>query len=408
MRKGHGFAIANCWALVFGIAAMAAMAASAARAEGDLPDPTKPGPYPVGVTTTVLVDAERQDKMTGGARTLVTEIWYPATDDTRGLPKNKFSDFFFRGVVGDLNGTIKDFFKEDLAKVDERFHNESVRDARMRDGKFPFIVFSHGNGGVRSQNAYWCEHMASHGYVVASPDHTGNCAATVVAGKVIPYNPGSMAVAAKDRPLDVSFIIDRMTAMNGGEDSRFAGRIDMGNIGVAGHSFGGFTSGAVIEKDPRVDAIAPMAPVWPVRTNFTTPVMIFIATEDKTIGVFGNQQIRKRYEESKGPAYFVEVLDGGHYTFTEMFQVDPKFGDGVGKGKRITRPEEEVTYLPQQPSYELCCCYSAAFFGVYLKGQNAYKAFLHENHYPGKIDHKFSEPAAQPAPAEPIAAEGAR
>src|SRR5438046_2475896 len=48
-----------------------------------------PGPYPAGVTTTVFVDVSRTDALTKEHRTLVTEIWYPATDDARNLPKNK-------------------------------------------------------------------------------------------------------------------------------------------------------------------------------------------------------------------------------------------------------------------------------------------------------------------------------
>lgn len=377
--------------------ALALLALAAARSGAEtLPDPTKAGAFPVGVTTTVCVDRTRDDKICGGPRTLVTEIWYPATEESRNLPKNKFSDFMFRGQVKDLDGSLKEFFSEGLAEVDKRFQNKSIRDAQPRDGKFPLIVFSHGNGGVRAQNAYWCEHLASHGYIVLSPDHTGNCAATVVNGKVIRYNPGSMALAAKDRPKDVSFLLDRAEAFARGEDSRFAGRIDLEHIGVAGHSFGGFTSAAIIEKDPRVDAIIPMTPVWPVRTNYTTPVLIYVATEDKTIGAFGNQQVRQRFDESKGPAYFVEVPDGGHFTFTEMFQLNPNFGDGIGKGKRITKPEEEVAYLPMAISYEIAQSYSTAFFGVYLKGQAGYKEFLHANHYGDKIIYKFSEPESQP------------
>src|SRR5258705_6715663 len=51
------------------------------------------GPFPIGVTTTVLIDSSRTDAFTKEPRTLVTEIWYPATDDARQLPKNKYSDF---------------------------------------------------------------------------------------------------------------------------------------------------------------------------------------------------------------------------------------------------------------------------------------------------------------------------
>ena len=76
-----------CWGLV-----LATLVCSAQ------PDPARPGPYPVGVTTTVFVDHGRTDKVTNQPRTLVTEIWYPATDDARSLPKNRYSEFFPGGV----------------------------------------------------------------------------------------------------------------------------------------------------------------------------------------------------------------------------------------------------------------------------------------------------------------------
>ena len=59
-------------------------------------DPRKAGPYPVGVRTEVFVDAGRTCAVTGKPRTLVTEIWYPATADAKKKPLNTFSDYFVR------------------------------------------------------------------------------------------------------------------------------------------------------------------------------------------------------------------------------------------------------------------------------------------------------------------------
>src|SRR5207253_154436 len=111
----------------------------------NLLDPTKMGPYPVGVTTIELVDHDREDSLTAGPRTLLTEIWYPATDDSKDLPRNKFSDALVRGTNPELNKLVEKFLKVKLDEVDKRFKDDSVRDARIRDGKFPLIVFSHGN-----------------------------------------------------------------------------------------------------------------------------------------------------------------------------------------------------------------------------------------------------------------------
>lgn len=362
---------------------------SPARAE-ELPDPTKPGPYPVGVTTMVLEDWSRVSEKDGRPRSLLTEIWYPATDEARSLPKNRFSDFILRDAVPDIRDRVREFFKVSVEEVDARYRNEARRDAIIRDGKWPLLVFSHGNGGIRSQSTFWCDHMASHGYVIMSCDHTGNSAVTVVDGKAVVFQAGATIAAAKDRPLDAVFLIDRMFKMAGeGADSRFNGRVDLERIGMAGHSFGGFTSAAVIDVDPRVDAIIPMTPVWPKRVNFTTPVMILLATEDDTIGLAGNNLVRRRFAESRGPHYMIDLIRGGHFTFTDIWQFDPEYGDGVGKGKKITTPGEDVEYLDLPTAFEIANSYSVAFFGVYVKGQEGYREYLEENHYPTEVVHEF-------------------
>jgi len=335
----------------------------------------------------LLVDHSRTDASTEGPRSLVTEIWYPATDDSRDLPKNKFSDFFLKGKNAKLNGMLTFAFKVQLKDIDTTFKNFAVRDARVRDGVFPLIVFSHGNGGIRSQNAFWSDHMASHGYIVMSPDHTGNSALTAIDNEVIPYNNEGRSASAVDRPRDLMFLIDTMTRMNNGADSRFVGKVDLEHVGASGHSFGGYAAAAVADMDPRIDAIAPMAAVGRERTNYNCPAMVLLATEDATIGINGNARIRQYYDESKGPRYLVEIVKGGHYSFTEMYQVDPDFGDGVGKGKRIT-DGEEIEYISMQHAFEITNSYTTAFFGRYLKGVTGYDEYLAANHYPDDIIYK--------------------
>ncbi|MFA6239439.1 MAG: hypothetical protein WC655_00835, partial [Candidatus Hydrogenedentales bacterium] len=63
----------------------------------DLPDPEKPGPYPVGVTTMQLLDHSRTDLVSKAPRSLLTEVWYPATDESRDLPKNRLLDYYLGG-----------------------------------------------------------------------------------------------------------------------------------------------------------------------------------------------------------------------------------------------------------------------------------------------------------------------
>jgi predicted dienelactone hydrolase len=144
------------------------------------------------------------------------ELWYP-TDDT--------------------TGTLTEYFLANMSfailNVDSTV---AFEDAGVASGSFPLIAFSHGSGGIPNQSIEVCEALASHGFIVIAAEHINN---TFIG----PSQPGS--VTARQRPKDVSWMIDYMLARSadGGDD--FSGSIDSSKIGVSGHSFGGFTTYAM-------------------------------------------------------------------------------------------------------------------------------------------------------------------
>src|SRR5690606_16328760 len=61
-------------------------------------------------------------------------------------------------------------------------------------GPLPVVVFSHGNTSFAEQSYFLTEHLASHGFLVAAVDHTGN---TFSAGGGVPveifhWRPGDL------------------------------------------------------------------------------------------------------------------------------------------------------------------------------------------------------------------------
>lgn len=368
--------------LVFVIAVMIAPFARTGEATVyKVPDPLAAGPFPVGVTSTVFIDKSRTDNFTKEPRTLVTEIWYPATDDARQKPKNKYSDFIPAEARTQIDALMKLGFKTSLDELDKNFLNDSVRDADVRKGRFPLIVFSHGNGGTRTQNTFWCDYLASHGYIVVSADHTANARATIIKGRVIPYQASERENSAKDRPRDVSFLLDQMIAWDKGADKRFTGRIDTDRACAAGMSFGSYTAIVVADQDPRFKAAVAMSGAPESHTNLTVPSMLMLGTEDMTIRAAGNARIRDNHAAHKGPSYLIEIKKGGHYSFTDMFKINKNFGDGVGSGKRRDTGEP-IEYTPMEPTYKIINSYSIAFLGYHLKGQKEYLDFLKSNHWP--------------------------
>jgi hypothetical protein len=127
-----------------------------------------------------------------------------------------------------------------------------------------------------------------------------------------------------------------------------------------------------------------MAGVAREKVKCTAPVLILMASEDNTIKAEGNARVRQYYEECTGPRYLVEFLNAGHFSFSDMFQFVPTFGDGIGTGTRITNGQP-ITYAPMEVVYPLTNGYTTAFFGRYLKGQTGYDAYLSSNSNPKEL-----------------------
>jgi predicted dienelactone hydrolase len=362
--------------LVIFAAVLLAPAESSAKA----PEPLSAGPYPVGVMTTIFVDKSRTDNFTKQTRTLVTEIWYPALDDARRMAKNKYSDFIPGGITPEFDELLKKTYKLNAAEIDRLYWNEARRNAPVRKGRFPLIVFSHGNGGSRHQNTFWCDYMASHGYIVVSADHTGNARWTIIDGKPVLFQASERNNSAKDRPLDMSFLLDQMIAWDKGADKRFAGRIDTERIAAAGMSFGSMTAIAVADQDKRFKTVVAMSGAPPTHTNLSVPSLRMLGTEDTTIGATGNARIRDHHARHAGPSYLLEMKNGGHYSFTDMFKINKNFGDGVGAGKR-REGGEPFQFTDMETSYKIINSYSVAFLGYYLKGEKQYLSFLSDNRW---------------------------
>jgi predicted dienelactone hydrolase len=345
------------------------------------PDPLSAGPFPVGVTTTVFIDTKRTDNFTKQPRTLVTEIWYPAANEARRMAKNKYSDFIPGGVTPEIDEVITKTYKLSASQMDKTYWNEAVRNAPVRNGRFPLVVFSHGNGGSRNQNTFWCDYLASHGYIIVSADHTGNARWTIIDGKPVVFQGGERANSATDRPLDVRFLLDQMIKWDKGADKRFKGRIDAERAAVTGMSFGSFTAHWASDQDPRFKAVIAMSGAPPSHSNLTVPSLRMLGTEDRTLGVPGNNAIRDNHAKHTGPSYLLELKNGGHYSFTDMFKINKSFGDGVGAGKRRDT-NEAFEFTGMETTYKIINSYSVAFLGYYLKGEKEYASFLNANPWP--------------------------
>ncbi|MBE9212444.1 alpha/beta hydrolase [Plectonema cf. radiosum LEGE 06105] len=105
----------------------------------------------------------------------------------------------------------------------------------------PVIVISHGLGSDRSSFAYLAEYLASHGFVVAVPEHPGSNSQQLQALLGGIANEVTDPREFIDRPLDVKYILDYLESLSDSNPA-YKGRFNMEQVGVIGQSFGGYTA----------------------------------------------------------------------------------------------------------------------------------------------------------------------
>ncbi len=309
------------------------------------------GAYPVGITTLSLSDPSRQNTAGTGPRPVLTEIYYPSTAAAvAGVPR-------------------------DIAKVlgVEVVETPAFRDVAMADGTFPLVVFSHGNGGLRIQSFFFAAHLASHGYIVVSPDHHGNTFVDGLGGIVDPN-------VTVNRPLDMSFLIDQFLAFNATPGNFYEGAIDPERIGASGHSFGGFTAFELAggpEVDARVKSILPQAPAAPFPPEFFAgihiPVLIVGGSIDGTTP-FESQQQRPFDLLPSGASIvaLANLAEGGHFTFSDFCEVDRELLGFLGGFSEACEPR----HMPWRHAHDVVNYFSLNFFDATLKGDAAALARL--------------------------------
>ncbi|MBK7973635.1 MAG: hypothetical protein IPK07_10305 [Deltaproteobacteria bacterium] len=372
-------------------------------------DPAALGPFPVGVRTLPVDDPSREDLTARYPipRRVTTEVWYPAAESARAAPRDPVLGFIPDELEAPLTAIIQRFYGtggiDNLSSL-----TGAVRDAPIarKSGPYPLIALSHGNGSIRFQNFSLAEYLASHGFVVVAPDHLGNALFAQRSDETYTIlNPLLVPFAYVDRVLDIELVYYTFLAL--GEDDPsgfFTGTIALGRgVGLGGHSFGGTTTFQVTPLDSRIAGAMSMAgvPIPILSQPFHVPALMWTAFEDRTIGTDGFAKNEKLYARSTGPRILAEVIDGGHFTFTDgcLFLSFIFDGDGCGEGERIDGGEP-FAFIDPAVALPILNRTAVAFFRWTLKGDAAMVPRLAENPDPAWITYRADGlPASPSSPA---------
>lgn len=305
-------------------------------------DPFLRGRFPVGVRTIQTLDTVRD-------RLFPCEIWYPAAAQHAGH---------------DIASGTQDVFT--VPSGDTQRSQAAVRNATAQPGTYPLIIFSHHSGGHRRAATFLCTHLSSHGYVVAALDHSEVIAAELARreGETDKQKTARAEAWIANRVPDIRFLLDHL--LNGAAwDSET--KLDPTQIGIVGHSFGGWTALAATDVEWRIRAVVALAPggssrpkpgILPVKLTFTwgrdVPTLYLVAENDISLPLAGMYEL---FERTPATKQMVILRRADHMHFMDNVE-------NIHETVRAMPFTGELAWLPKEmrPIAELCSGEQAHLF----------------------------------------------
>lgn len=250
---------------------VALVVAFAVEAAASLPDPSAPGPHPVGYTRTTYARGERR---------LDTVIWYPAA---------------VAGQPGDALG---------------------ARDVAVARGRHPVLVYSHGGCAYPEVSSFLTVALASWGFVVVAPTHPGD---TVFDGLDVCDAVELRGATLVERVDDVAVVLEAFLRQHTTRGARFFRRLRRSRIGLLGWSSGASTALVAGRETRHLRGVLSLAPdARPERIGTTpvgAPTMVMVGALD----YYDPQQtsLDRVYGILEAPRYAVHLRRTGHFAFSD-------------------------------------------------------------------------------------------
>lgn len=300
------------------------------------------GEYSVGTMIFEWTDESRAFKYSnhyGDRRTLIVQIWYPASIDSQSLP-------------APYSSVSKDYEKVKANSYLRPSFTPSLSEANL-------ILITPGRGTERFLYTTLIEDLASHGFIVASVDLPEIGYTIYQDGLVVKPSseyqtpPGMMAGPYEkvdsfyEKPTeigyrDLEFTLSKISELNQSDISqRFTGNINLNSIGIFGHSLGGRIAGEFAARNENVKAYITMEGIPPRKVRYEGKLNIPIAMlcSSGTLP-YAYENYKSLIDNRKSSVFMIELIDFGHNSVTDNPYIYPenfKYGIEASKGLDIAR-----------------------------------------------------------------------
>jgi dienelactone hydrolase len=308
------------------------------------------GKYDIGTQVYFWTDKSRGEVYTtdpSDYRELMVQIWYPAKggENYQKAPHVTFPERAISSIARTA-GLPSSFGKHGTQLTS----NSVFGLLPIQNKKFPLILFSHGDGGLLTQNTSQVEELVSNGYIVIACNHTYNASITFdKKGNSIPYKQNvswnEQAQYHKKyytnllinyRYQDLAFLLKvlKQNQFDDGSVNPFKNNINFEKVGAMGHSMGGGTTYIAMLKNNQIKAGVALDGWFfglleeDAKTNTKKPFLHLGQEQFLDSGIEGdinfskdgkrNFEIYNTILETNEESYGVYIKNSLHYSYTDM------------------------------------------------------------------------------------------